>query len=108
MNDERLLSATPVLAFLDIERSASFYATHFGFKAQHVEQGVYGVVTRDDVGLHFWACSDRHIAENTSCRFRTTHVDGLVRTLQGRGHRSSQCSPRKQAVGSDRVCDHRS
>lgn len=77
MMGERFLSATPVLASLDIERSVRFFVTHFDFAAQHVEHGVYGVVTRDDVALHFWACSDRHIAENTSCRFRVDHVDAL-------------------------------
>lgn len=83
MSTETFLSATPVLASLDIRRSVEFYARYLGFEARHVEQGVYGVMTRDDVGLHFWACSDRHIAENTSCRFRVSEVEALYqRCLQ--------------------------
>ena len=85
MNDERLLSATPVLASLDIERSVHFYRTHLGFEVQHVEQGVYGVVTRDEVGLHFWACSERQIAENTSCRFRVDRLDSLYARCEAAG-----------------------
>jgi catechol 2,3-dioxygenase-like lactoylglutathione lyase family enzyme len=71
------LSATPVLASLDIERSIAFYTAKLGFTALHVEQGVYGVVTRDNISLHFWACDDRKIAEATSCRIRVTEIDAL-------------------------------
>jgi catechol 2,3-dioxygenase-like lactoylglutathione lyase family enzyme len=71
------LSATPVLASLDIERSIAFYTSKLGFTALHVEQGVYGVVTRNNISLHFWACDDRRIAEATSCRIRVTDIDAL-------------------------------
>jgi len=73
----RFLGATPVLASLDIERSVDFFCTRLGFHALHTQQGVYGVVSRDAVSLHFWACAERHVAENTSCRVRVENVDRL-------------------------------
>ena len=73
----RFVSATPVLASLDIERSVEFFCTQLGFTALHVEQGAYGVIMRGGVGLHFWACNERHIAENTSCRLRVEGIELL-------------------------------
>jgi len=73
----RLLGATPVLASLDIGRSVDFFCTRLGFTALHAQQGVYGVVSRDAVSVHFWACTEQHIAENTSCRVRVEGVDRL-------------------------------
>jgi hypothetical protein len=65
--DKRLISATPVLASLDIERSVNFFCEHLGFSRLYVQQDTYGVVLRDAVSIHFWSCADRHIAQNTSC-----------------------------------------
>jgi hypothetical protein len=73
----RFLSATPVLASLDIERSVGFYGKRLGFSSVFVDPGVYGVVSRGPVSLHFWACSERHIAENTSCRVQVEGIDAL-------------------------------
>ena len=71
------LSATPVLASLDIERSVSFFESMLGFTRMHVEQGVYGVAVRDNVSIHFWACNDTHIAQATSCRIQVSGLHGL-------------------------------
>lgn len=71
------VSATPVLASLDIERSAKFFEDRLGFSRVHVDPGIYGVVTRGQVAIHFWACSDRRIAEATSCRIRVEGIDQL-------------------------------
>ncbi len=76
-NATQFLAATPVLASLDIERSVEFFCSRLGFTAVHVEQGVYGIVSRGAVFIHFWACNERHIAENTSCRVRVQGVDTL-------------------------------
>ncbi len=73
----RFVSATPVLASLDIERSVEFFCSKLGFTALHVEQGVYGVIMRSGVSLHFWPCRERHIAENTSCRLRVEGIAAL-------------------------------
>lgn len=73
----QFLAATPVLASLDIARTAAFFESALGFTKIHVEQGVYGVVTRGDVSIHLWACNDKRIAEATSCRVRVTEVESL-------------------------------
>lgn len=73
----RFVSATPVLASLDIERSVEFYCSRLGFARVHVQPGTYGIVSRGAVQLHFWACTERHIAENTSCRVRVEGIAAL-------------------------------
>ncbi len=79
------LSAIPVLASLDIARSVAFFRDHFGFASLFEEQGVYGVVQRDEVSVHFWACTDRRIAENTSCRLRVRGIDALHERCRAAG-----------------------
>lgn len=77
--------AAPVLASLDIERTISFYCSRLGFTRVYAESGVWGIVSRDDVYIHFWACSEKHIAENTSCRVYVTGVDRLYAEIQPHG-----------------------
>lgn len=84
-DDAKFLSATPVLASLDIERSVEFFCSVLGFTKVHAEQGVYGVVTRDEVAVHFWSCSEKHIAENTSCRIGVQGVESLYVTCKAAG-----------------------
>ncbi len=71
------ISATPVLASLDIERSVDFFCSGLGFSKLYAQQGMYGVVSKGGVSIHFWACSEKHIAENTSCRIGVEGVDAL-------------------------------
>jgi catechol 2,3-dioxygenase-like lactoylglutathione lyase family enzyme len=75
--EPEFVSATPVLASLDIERTADFFASKLGFTKLHVAQGAYGVVRRGTVDIHFWACNDKNIAEATGCRVRVSGVQGL-------------------------------
>jgi uncharacterized glyoxalase superfamily protein PhnB len=79
------LSATPVLASLDIGRSVSFYESAFGFERVYCEQGVYGIVRGDAIQLHFWACSDPLIAQATSCRLRVDDIDALYARCRALG-----------------------
>lgn len=85
MSETRFLSAIPVLASLDIQRSVDFFATVLGFSVRHSDPGSYGVVTRGTVGVHFWACSDRRYPENTSCRIRVEGIEALYDTCQRAG-----------------------
>lgn len=71
------LSATPVLASLDINRSVEFFVSKLGYAKVHADQGVYGIVSSGPVHLHFWACSDRRIAEATSCRICVQGIESL-------------------------------
>ncbi|MDO8769608.1 MAG: VOC family protein [Burkholderiaceae bacterium] len=84
-SETQFIAATPVLASLDIERSVEFFRIHLGFNRVHAEQGVYGVVSRGAVHVHFWACDDRHIAENTSCRIRVQGLDALYSVCTAAG-----------------------
>ena len=45
----RYLSATPVLASLDIQRSVDFYVRTLGATAVHAQAGSYGIVALGDV-----------------------------------------------------------
>ena len=71
------IAATPVLASLDIQRSAEFFSSKLGFTKVHVVQGEYGIVSNGPVGIHFWACNDRRIAEATSCRVQVQGIEDL-------------------------------
>lgn len=71
------VAATPVLASLDIGRSVEFFVAKIGFTKAYADPGAYGIVTRGPVAIHFWACSDRRIAEATSCRIRVEGIDEL-------------------------------
>lgn len=79
------LSATPILASLDIERSTSFFVKHLGFAAIHVDPGVYGIVGRGNVQIHFWACPDKKYAEATACRVQVSGIDALYQSCKGDG-----------------------
>ncbi|MDA8522085.1 bleomycin resistance protein [Acidovorax sp. NCPPB 4044] len=70
-----LHATIPVLASLDLDESAAFYTDRLGF-AIALRAADYLIAVRDGCELHFWRCSDRHIAENTSCYLR-----GDVRAL---------------------------
>jgi hypothetical protein len=49
----QFVSATPVLASLDIERSIEFFVSKLGFTRVHVSQGEYGIVANGPVEIHF-------------------------------------------------------
>lgn len=88
MSDTRFVAATPVLASLDILQTVDFYVQRLGATAVHADQGVYGIVALGGVHIHFWACSDRRIAEATGCRIAVGGVDALFArcTRQGIVH----------------------
>jgi catechol 2,3-dioxygenase-like lactoylglutathione lyase family enzyme len=84
-NSAKFISATPVLASLNIERSAEFFATKLGFIKVHVVQGEYGIVSNGPVHIHFWPCTERHIAEATSCRVQVRAIGLLHAQCAGHG-----------------------
>lgn len=77
MTTSKFVSAVPVLASLNIERSAEFFSRKLGFTKVHIAQGIYGIVSNGPVEIHFWACTDRRIAEATGCRVRVQAIQGL-------------------------------
>ena len=48
------------------------------------EAGVYEIVERDTVQIHFWACSNKRIAENTTCRVHVRRIEALYRELESK------------------------
>ena len=76
------VSATPILASLDIEKTVAFYCSRLGFTSVFVDPGSYGIVSRGPVRLHFWP-RNREIAESCGCRIQVTHIDSLYATCQG-------------------------
>jgi hypothetical protein len=82
-NAGRLLSAAPVLPAQDIDETVSFFEQNLGFRVRRQEDS-YGIVVRDAVEVHFWQCSDRNIAENSSCRLSVIGIDELYTEADGR------------------------
>ncbi len=76
--------AIPVLASLDMARTLQFYRETLGFSTRHFEAEGYGIAQRGDTELHFWACSEKHIAENTSCYIRVADIEAVHRELSAR------------------------
>jgi catechol 2,3-dioxygenase-like lactoylglutathione lyase family enzyme len=81
----RYLSAVPALASLDIRRSVDFFCSVLGFSEVHASQGEYGIVSHGSVEIHFWACSEPHIAANTSCRVQVEGIGALHAACQAAG-----------------------
>ncbi len=77
-------STVPVLASLNLNESISFYTKQLGFIQELVTDN-YAIVSRNQTELHFWLCSERHIAENTSCYIRTSNIDDLHKELVDKG-----------------------
>lgn len=75
-----LQRAIPVLASLDIEATQRFYAETMGFAAV-ARYPDYGIVTGDEVQLHFWLTDDVDIPKATSCRVDVTGVDQLYEEM---------------------------
>lgn len=81
MNQASFGKAIPVLASLDMARTLNFYREVLGFSTQHFEGFSYGMAVRGDTEIHFWACNDQHIAENTSCYIRVEDIAAVHREL---------------------------
>lgn len=75
--DIEFVSAVPVLASLDIQRSVDFFAAKLGFTIRYAAQGEYGIVSRECVNIHFWACSDPQIPSATGCRIGVRNIESL-------------------------------
>lgn len=85
MSISTLNSVVPILASLNITKTIQFYCSVFGFTKVYEEPTVYGIVQRDAVQIHFWACLEKHIAENTGCRINVREIDALYDEYQSKG-----------------------
>lgn len=77
-------STIPVLASLDIDETIAFYTERLGF-VEELRTDDYAVITRDRAEIHFWLCSERRLAENTSCYIRVADTDRLFREFSAKG-----------------------
>ena len=68
--------AIPVLASLDIATSLDFFHK-LGFETHDFGDHNYGIAIREHIELHFWLCTDKHVAENTSCYVRVHDIRAL-------------------------------
>ena len=81
----QFISAVPALASLDIRRSVDFFCSVLGFSEVYAAQGEYGIVSCGPVEIHFWACSEPHIAANTSCRVQVHGIEALYAACDAAG-----------------------
>lgn len=77
-------STIPVLASLDIDETIAFYTERLGF-VEELRMDDYAVITRDRAEIHFWLCSERRLAENTSCYIRVADTDRLFQEFSAKG-----------------------
>ena len=68
--------AIPVLASLDIATSLDFFRK-LGFETHDLGDHNYGIAIREHIEIHFWLCTDKHVAENTSCYVRVHDIRAL-------------------------------
>ena len=68
--------AIPVLASLEIGTSLDYFHK-LGFETHDFGDSNYGIAIREHIEIHFWLCTDRHVAENTSCYVRVNDIHAL-------------------------------
>lgn len=73
---KKMIKSNPVLASLDIIKTVDFYETKLGFTRNWCDSG-YGIVSRDDISIHFWKCNNKIFPENTSCYVFVDNIDAL-------------------------------
>jgi uncharacterized glyoxalase superfamily protein PhnB len=77
-------STIPVLASLNISETIDFYTQKLGF-TEKLKMDGYAILSRDGSELHFWLCTERHIAENTSCYVRVANIQALYEEFKAKG-----------------------
>ena len=75
--------AIPVLASLEIATSLDFFHK-LGFETHDFGDHNYGIAIREHIEIHFWLCTDKHVAENTSCYVRVNDIHALHADLAKR------------------------
>ena len=69
--------AVPIIPARDVAESAAWYRDNLGFEIVHVE-AEYGIVERDQVGVHFWGPSEIEPKDSmTMFRIRVEGIDEL-------------------------------
>jgi catechol 2,3-dioxygenase-like lactoylglutathione lyase family enzyme len=84
MSAASIHSTVPILASLNLDESIAFYTGRLGF-VLIAQLDDYVIVGRDDCEIHFYACDNPLIAQNTACYVRTPATDALYEEFKGRG-----------------------
>ncbi len=74
--------AVPVLAALDLDELVDFYTSKLGFHCDNFVPNEYAIISRGEAEIHFWACNDKYIAENTSCYIFVKDTQSVFQELQ--------------------------
>jgi uncharacterized glyoxalase superfamily protein PhnB len=80
----KFLSAVLVLPAVDIAATIAFYEQKLGFTTEF-QYDDYAGLRRGGAPLHLWQCSDRQLAENTSCRVNVSGIDAIYEEYQTQG-----------------------
>ena len=72
-----LLTATPILAFLDLKETVSFYKK-LGFECNDNWEE-YLMCHRDSISIHLWKCNDESIPKNTGCYIYVSEIELLYK-----------------------------
>ena len=78
-----ITATVPVLASLDFNETETFYCQRLGF-AVVLRAPDWLIIERCGCEIHFWRCTERHLAENTSCYVRAD-TDALHADFARRG-----------------------
>jgi hypothetical protein len=71
--------AVPVLPAIDIRDTIFFYETKLGFLATNY--GVYAIMTKGDIQLHFFECRDPELCKNPGCYIYVNNIEDLYAKL---------------------------
>lgn len=80
----KFLNAVPVLPAVDIAATIDFYQQKLGFTTEF-QTDDYAGLRRGAAQLHLWQCSDRAIAEASSCRINVSGITQLYDDYQEQG-----------------------
>jgi catechol 2,3-dioxygenase-like lactoylglutathione lyase family enzyme len=81
MAGEIFQKGCPTLAALDMKATLAWYRDKLGFTVA-LDYDDYGIVSRDDVEIHFWLCEDRKIAEATSAYIRVADINAAHHAMK--------------------------
>lgn len=88
-----LKKAIPLLAALDMDEMTAFYRDRLGFTVRARYGDDYAILSRDEIVVNFWPCTERHIAENTSAYFNVENVDALHAEWRGISEETRMTAP---------------
>ena len=68
--------AIPVLASLENASSLDYFHK-LGFETHNFGDNNYCIAIREHIEIQFWLCTDKYVAENTSCYVRVNDIHEL-------------------------------